>query len=138
MKAYIAGPMRGRPHFNFPAFMVAEDVLISMGYDEVFNPARKDREVGFDPTGMEGTMEEMASAGFDLAAALRWDTDKVIEADDLILLPGWMDSAGAKAEYALARAMSKDIYELYPETDLYDDTTTYYLYPLTETEFLNV
>ena len=38
---YIAGPMRGYPEFNFPAFYAAEERLRARGH-AVFNPARRD------------------------------------------------------------------------------------------------
>lgn len=42
---YVAGPMRGIPEFNFPAFFEAEDRPLKAGYD-VINPARKDTDDG--------------------------------------------------------------------------------------------
>jgi hypothetical protein len=38
MLIYLAGPMRGRKFFNFPAFDAARDILLSQGY-EVISPA---------------------------------------------------------------------------------------------------
>jgi hypothetical protein len=106
---YVAGPMRGLPEFNFPAFFAAEDVLKKEGY-RVFNPARKDTEQygealsKSNPTGSE---EQAAKdIGFSLREALKWDTEKIcIECDEIAMLPGWEKSSGAFAEWALARAL---------------------------------
>lgn len=101
---YIAGPMRGVPEFNFPAFFAAEDKLRAAGYDTI-NPARRDLEKGFDPSGMDG-LENLAIHGFDLLAALAWDCQQIcMKADGLALLPGWKASRGARAERALAIAL---------------------------------
>ena len=42
-KVYVAGPMRGIPEFNFPAFFAAADKLRGDGF-AVFNPAERDNE----------------------------------------------------------------------------------------------
>lgn len=106
---YIAGPMRGIPQFNFPAFFAAEDKMKADGY-KVFNPARKDEEKYGDKLwkNNENGSETEASAntGFSLRDALAWDT-KVIckECDTIAMLPGWEKSSGAFAEWSLARAL---------------------------------
>ncbi len=111
---YIAGPMRGYPEYNFPAFFAAEAWLRSEYDVEVYNPARKDHEIGFRPDGLLGTDEELDAAGFDLAAAMEWDTQRIIhDADAVILLDGWQRSNGARMEFFLARALRKPTYELY-------------------------
>lgn len=101
---YVAGPMRGLPEFNFPAFNAADDRLTDLGYD-VFNPAARDRATGFDPSGMTGH-ENLTAHGFDLRAALGADTYYIAHhADGILLLDGWENSSGARAELALAAAL---------------------------------
>lgn len=102
-KVYVAGPMSGRPFFNFEQFDRAAAVLRAAGW-MVFSPAEHDREGGLDerlyPT---GDIEALIAAGFDLRAAFRWDLERILEADAIALLDGHEASTGAKAELAVAR-----------------------------------
>ena len=102
---YVAGPMRGIPEFNFPAFFAKEAELANEGH-LVFNPARRDIENGFDPTGLKGTDEELKALGFNLREALEVDTRFICrEATHVYMLPGWSKSSGATAERALGLAL---------------------------------
>lgn len=112
MKIYLAGPMRGLPEFNFPAFMKAAEELRAQGH-EVFNPAERDKEQhgDFEKGNINGD-EVLAAAqhGFSLREALRDDTHWIsMEAEGIALLPGWQNSKGAKAERALADALHLEI-----------------------------
>lgn len=116
MLIYIAGPMRGKPEFNFPAFYDAETELRLEGHD-VVSPARHDEENGFHPTGTTGN-EDLASLGFDLTETLLWDLQQVAAADGIYLLDGHENSSGARAELALAQALGKNVrYETEPLAD---------------------
>lgn len=97
MKLYVAGPMRGYPLFNFPAFDAATEELRKRGH-EVISPAELDRQVGFDET--SGSLE-----GFDFHAAMRRDIEALLEVDGIALLPGWRRSSGVATELAVARAL---------------------------------
>ena len=46
-RVYLAGPMRGIEHSNFPAFDAGAAWLREQGF-EVFNPSEQDRVLGFD------------------------------------------------------------------------------------------
>jgi len=111
MKIYLAGPMRGIPNFNFPAFFKAALELRANGH-EVFNPAEDDvNEYGWDiaysPT---GSMEDIRHLGFSIRDALARDVHYICRhADTLVLLPGWSNSKGALAEKALAEALDLTI-----------------------------
>ena len=109
MKLYLAGPMRGIPLFNFPAFHEAAKTLRALGH-EVFNPAERDNEHhGTDISAGNLTGDENQAAaqhGFNLREALAADLDYVCRhAEGIALLPGWEKSKGAKAEYATANAL---------------------------------
>lgn len=112
MKIYLAGPMRGIPNFNFPAFDFAAAKLRSYGH-EVFSPAERDRKVhGYaledNATGDEA--QATASVGFSLREALDADTHHIcMTADAIAMLPGWEKSSGANAEYALAMALGHTV-----------------------------
>src|ERR1035437_975975 len=103
MKLYLAGPMRGIPQFNFPAFHAAEAVLQAQGH-EVFSPARADERrhgAEFSLQSPDGDITKAAEAGFSLRAALGEDLDWIWEhAEGVAFLPGWEKSTGAKAEWA--------------------------------------
>lgn len=106
---YVAGPMRGYPEFNFPAFDLTTYWLRWMGHT-VFNPAERDIKNGFDPTGLKGTMEELAELNFDLREALAADMAFICEhATHIYMLPGWSKSPGATAERALGLALGLTI-----------------------------
>jgi len=109
INVYLAGPMRGIPEFNFPAFFAAEKKLTEMGYF-VFNPARKDLERhgdNFAQTNKTGSLEEAAKEyGFSLRDALGIDLKWICQsADAVAVLPGWENSKGARAEVATAEAL---------------------------------
>lgn len=109
MKLYLAGPMRGYPEFNFPAFHAAAAHLRSLGH-EVFSPAEKDIERhGTDISAGNAHGDEGVAAkehGFDLRVALGDDLAWICEhAEGIALLEGWMGSKGAQAEYATALAL---------------------------------
>jgi nucleoside 2-deoxyribosyltransferase len=108
MKIYLAGPMRGRPEFNFPAFHAAAKVLREKGF-EVFSPAEKGEEVLLD--GNPGLQENLAFR----RKVFKLDTTYICdEADAVVLLPDWADSKGAIAERALAVAIGLGIFDFDP------------------------
>lgn len=102
---YLAGPMRGYPLSNFPAFLTAARVLSARGL-LIASPAEKDIEAGFDFT------QPVEGQKFDLHAAFRWDFDAVIKTIGTILLPGWERSQGATAERLVAQLCGREVYTL--------------------------
>lgn len=100
-RIYLAGPMKGLPNFNFPAFHKAAKMLREEGHT-VFNPAEQDYEnVKLHPSG-----DESKSEGFCRRTALRKDLTWICShATAIALLPGWENSSGACAEKALADAL---------------------------------
>lgn len=114
MKVYLAGPMSGIPHFNFPAFNKACAILRAEGH-AVFNPAERDIErhggVDISADNHAGSQEHAAKVhGFSLRDALADDTAFICkEADAIAMLPGWENSKGARAEHALAFALGHTI-----------------------------
>lgn len=116
--SYLAGPMRGLPAFNFPAFREAALVLRKRGI-HVYSPHERDEEIHgpiFDD--LAGSSEELLRIGFDLPAALFDCATAVLSrlCDGVILLPGWERSSGARAEAHLAWAAGKTVRLYYPPT----------------------
>lgn len=111
---YVAGKMRGVPHFNFPAFNAASAALRAEGHT-VFNPAERDieRHNGIDISAHNYTGDEVQCAqehNFSLRDALADDLEFICKkADAIALLPGWEDSKGANAELATAHALGLEV-----------------------------
>lgn len=113
-KIYVAGPMRGRYEFNFPAFIDAAEMLRAHGH-EVFNPADRDLENGFQPWGMKGTQSELDHVNFDLREAIAADVDFILrESDAVFVLPEWWDSTGAILEVIAAKFVGSEIINVQP------------------------
>ena len=96
---YVAGPMRGRKDFNFPAFDLLRNELAGKGYN-VISSADIDRADGFK--------EKTDKAADSCTYAMRdfWALYYVAKKGGAIaLLPGWEKSIGASAEAALAKWM---------------------------------
>lgn len=100
MKLYLAGPMRGFPDFNFPAFHAAAAALRAQGH-EVFNPAEKGMEKDA-PTNQDDLAFRRLVFGLDTEWICR-------EAEGIAMLPRWVESRGAFAEWALANALGLSI-----------------------------
>lgn len=107
-RCYLAGPMRGYPNYNFPAFIEAAHYLRVNGW-EVLSPADIEMADGLDPINHPEAAEERV-ANFtaedwrqvimrDLACVLALDPQK----DAVFVLPGWEGSTGAVAEVMVAR-----------------------------------
>lgn len=84
IRIYIAGPMTGLPEFNYPAFHAEAARLRQLGY-HVENPAE------------HGVID-----GYEWADYLRLDLQKLVTCEAIALLPGWMNSKGARLEFTVA------------------------------------
>lgn len=109
---YIAGPMRGIPLFNFPAFDRAADVLRSHCHYPI-NPADLDRKIGFDPKSLpvDYDWKNLDAIGFRIRDAAKRDLMAIIDdATAILLLPGWERSKGARAERSVAEWIGLKIF----------------------------
>lgn len=97
-RLYVAGPMSGLPDFNFPAFHAAAAALRSRGFD-VENPAD-------NPAPPCGTW-----LGY-----MRLAVRQLATCDEVVLLPGWQKSRGARAEFSLATDMGLPVHLLHEIT----------------------
>lgn len=116
---YLAGPMRGYPRYNFPAFIRAAAALRARGI-AVVSPAEHELQRGFDPDG-DRPFTTTAADSF------RWDLEKILElANDrrvswppaficfnaAVFLPRWRASEGARIERAVAHYAGLPCYDL--------------------------
>lgn len=102
MKYYLAGPMTGIPHHNYPSFKEARERIRSMGY-EVFCPAEHAESEGYEdttPVTREWVQEKMRI----------FVSTIVNDCDGVIVLPGWPQSEGAKVEVAVAVSAGKPVF----------------------------
>lgn len=104
MRLYCAGPMRGLPEYNYPAFRELKAQLLMMGHLPI-SPVDRDKESGFNEKTDIPTQDFMRKA-------LEWDLQQVCRSDGVVVLPGWRKSLGARAEVATARAVGLPVYIL--------------------------
>lgn len=97
---YIAGPMRGLPEYNFPAFIDAAERLRKVGY-AVLSPAESDLREGFDPK----TGNHIRS----IAEYMERDFAMIAQADGLAILPGAEHSEGTRREIFHALPLGKAV-----------------------------
>lgn len=102
MKLYLAGPMRGYPEYNFPAFHEATQKLMAMGH-AVWSPAQHDVNDGFDPSKDEAK---------PLREYMKADLVAVLNADAVAVLEGWEKSQGASLEVYVAGQCGIPTYEV--------------------------
>lgn len=94
---YLSGPMTGLPDYNYPAFHRVTAQLRESGH-RVYNPAEFPHD---------GPSEE-----FPIRRAFASYCNFIcLEADTIVLLPGWERSKGALAERQLALNCSLEIIE---------------------------
>lgn len=97
MKLFISGGMTFRQDsdWNYPAFYAAEERLSGLGF-EVLNPARSDG----------GTTHKPREFYLRLALHL------LLQADAVVVLPGWEQSRGACLEVLVAIELDMPVLDL--------------------------
>ena len=90
-RLYLAGPMTGLPHLNFPAFHAAAAHLRAYGYT-VINPA----EINPDHS-------------MSWEDCMRKDIAELVTCSAIYLLPGWKASKGATLEHHIAERLGLHI-----------------------------
>lgn len=103
-RIYISGPMRGYDLYNFPAFDAAEDWLREHGWTPI-SPAAMDRAFGVTEYTPADTLPPFSTMiGRDIAI--------LPTCGAIALIPGWMQSTGAKIEAQVAEWCALDAYYL--------------------------
>lgn len=95
---YIAGPMTGLSNFNKPAFFEAEERLRQDGW-LVVNPANTRQH--------PGVLRGDKIWQYYMREAIR----VLVDCTAIALLPGWMDSKGAKVEYLIAQNLGMETWD---------------------------
>lgn len=106
-RVYVAGPMRGIPEYNAPAFAFATDALRRAGF-EVFSPSEEDVALGIVPPPTGRTRKALRR--FPIGNDLKF----IAEGDGVFLLEGWEQSEGAMLEAYVARYLDIPLYT-FPE-----------------------
>ena len=83
---YIAGPIGNDPDRARPVFAAAERYLSGCGHEPV------------NPFTLHGCSPELLTR----ATVMRSDLRALMECEAIYLLPGWMDSQGARCEHDVA------------------------------------
>ena len=100
---YVAGPMRGIPDNNFPAFNCAAHYLRRLGHT-VINPAELDEADGI--SGYKTDRSDVLINATTLAEVMTRDITLLSGCNHICLLEGWQYSYGARAEAMFAAALS--------------------------------
>lgn len=97
MRVYVAGPMTAIPEYNYPAFYQAKEILETIGLDVQIPPELCPQQDGFTYTDY-----------------FKADIEGMLTCEILVLLPGWTQSPGARAEMILGATMGMPTYFLIP------------------------
>lgn len=120
---YIAGPMRGKPQFNFPLFDTVAAALRAKGHT-VISPAEQDAPAirAKSLASADGIFTPDMAKDESVGTILGRDTRLVIDnVTDLALLPDWQLSTGARLEVCVALLHGKGFYVVHHPTNMSDD-----------------
>ena len=116
---YLAGPMRGKPLYNFQEFENAKCSLATSTV-RVISPHDMDIADGsvtiahrlmVGPYGYGREFHAVEWNG-EFAPTMRKDIAEIVtKCDGIVLLPGWEDSEGARLEQTVAVICGLDVYE---------------------------
>lgn len=107
MRIYVAGPMTGLPHYNYPAFaQVTEQLRASIpDGSTVVSP----HELHLDANGAPDFTKSAAEY-------LRAGLEALLTCDTVVFLPDWKNSRGARLEWQVADALDMTILDYTAET----------------------
>jgi hypothetical protein len=89
---YLSGPMRGREGYNYETFNNSAAFLRNHGF-VVLNPAENFGGV----------------ANYPRHIYMKHDFFHVLQAHEVVVLPGWQESEGARAEVLVAQECGKPV-----------------------------
>jgi hypothetical protein len=103
VKLYIAGPMRGKPNWNFDEFNTVAQRLRAMGH-QVFNPAEIAQAWGYCEGKQDGECRD------HLKHVLIGDMACILACDGIVLLDGWRESRGSTVEVSMGQFLGLQFY----------------------------
>lgn len=111
-RIYVAGPMSGKPLFNWPMFEHTTRVLRRMDWD-VVSPTEIDESMDVVKVvrlPKDGKILHVeARSSFDYETVLMRDLDAVQTCTHILLLPDWHKSPGARRELAHAMLLGHTV-----------------------------
>ncbi len=110
MKIYVSGPMRGKPDFNFPAFIHAANLLRLEGH-EVVDPAQTSLDYA---RAVGRPLEHIPFHEFMRVI----DIPVLTQVEAICVLEGWEHSVGARIEVLTAWAMGLSIFRFDDRSDV--------------------
>lgn len=102
-KMYLSGPMTKRPNYR-EEFSAWEEVLREWGYD-VFNPVYLSDYM----IAKNGLTDSNAWDKKYRNLFLKEDVKSMLECDEVLMLPDWKTSRGAKLEHKVAKLLGMKI-----------------------------
>lgn len=103
---YISGPMTGKPNFNYAYFDEIAANLRAQGFT-ILSPS----ELG------DGSQHDPDAPQKPYGYWLREAVKMLCRADRIIMIPGWTESKGARAEFAMALDCGMEAYLYLPDDD---------------------
>ena len=94
MRLYLAGPMTGRPEYNYPLFRQTAQEWRKCGWDVL------------DPSEKFGGRTDLPYEVYIKASII-----DVLACDAIAVLPDWEDSKGAALEVHIGRALRYPVYD---------------------------
>lgn len=107
MSMYLAGPMTGIEGFNYNKFDEVAKQLRDLGH-EVVSPAEIGREIS-----LPGKPGDLPYADY-----VKSNLKAMLDCDELVLLPRWRGSRGARMEVQVADFTKMKIWQLRPDGGL--------------------
>lgn len=115
MITYLAGPMSGKPQYNYPLFLEAAEKMREAGW-RIINPAEMDKEEVFEES-MAAEETKVLGMG-DTVAGHTWgdflsrDVKLIADSDidSIMLLPEWETSKGARLEVFVCMNLGYPVY----------------------------
>lgn len=102
---YLAGPMRGKPRYNYDLFTrAAQHIRETTGW-RLFSPSENDTMRGFQ---FDKSLEDQPE--YKMAETWKWNYRALSECDGIVFLDGWEHSAGCRDEAVVAMNCGLDSY----------------------------